>query len=148
MKFTTPDNTRDPDKYRTYTVHAGFGDTYPDDYKDMEFIEYSSTQVNGDSGWVLASANGASMLKERRNQLGLTQQQVANLAGIQIAQYQKFESGERDIHNATMRIGLSILAVLKLFPYEVLVDAIRSNKVTAMSGRKTTAEIPQQPQQE
>ena len=135
MKFTTPDNTRNPSKYQTYTVHTGFGDTHPDDYSDMEFIEYSSTHVDGDPDLLLPSMNGTSMLKERRNQLGLTQQQVADRAGIQIAQYQKFESGERDIHKATLRIGLSILAVLKLFPYEVLIGSIRCNQVTAMSDK-------------
>lgn len=53
----------------------------------------------------------------RRNEFGLTQQQVADAAGITLLQYQKLESGERNMFSTTMRIGLSICRVLKLDPY-------------------------------
>ncbi len=56
-------------------------------------------------------------LKYRREQLGLSQQQVANLAGIDLRQYQRFESGERNMSSSSMRIGLSICRVLQLDPY-------------------------------
>lgn len=57
------------------------------------------------------------ILQERRKELGFTQQQVADMAKIQLRQYQRFEKGEREMHSASMRIGLSICAVLKLDPY-------------------------------
>ena len=57
------------------------------------------------------------ILQLRRKELGLTQQQVADKAKIQLRQYQRFENGEREMSAASMRIGLSICAVLELDPY-------------------------------
>ena len=57
------------------------------------------------------------ILKNRRKNLGLTQQQVADAAEIKLRQYQRFESGERDIASSSMRIGLSVCSVLQLDPY-------------------------------
>lgn len=57
------------------------------------------------------------ILRNRRDEFGMTQQQVADAAGIQLRQYQRLESGERMMAGASMRIGLSICAVLKLDPY-------------------------------
>ena len=56
-------------------------------------------------------------LRLRREAFGLSQQQVATAAGITLRQYQRFESGERSLSSATMRIGLSICRVLQLDPY-------------------------------
>lgn len=58
----------------------------------------------------------AGVLKDRRAELGLTQQQVADLAGIKLSQYQRLESGERSIFGASMRIGTSVCKVLYLDP--------------------------------
>lgn len=60
------------------------------------------------------------ILRNRREELGMTQQQVAEAAHIQIRQYQRLESGERNISGASMRIGLSVCAVLRLDPYRFL----------------------------
>lgn len=60
------------------------------------------------------------MIKTQRKKLGLSQQQVANRAGIDIRLYQRFESGERDISRATFRIGLAIADVLELDAHELL----------------------------
>lgn len=57
------------------------------------------------------------ILKIRRKELGLSQQGVADAAGIQLRQYQRFELGERYLCNASMKIGLAICSVLKLDPY-------------------------------
>lgn len=56
-------------------------------------------------------------LRYRREDMGLSQQQVADLSGITLRQYQRFESGERSMASASMRIGLSICNTLKLDPY-------------------------------
>ena len=56
-------------------------------------------------------------LKYRREELGLSQQQVATAAGINLRQYQRLESGERKMSSSSMRIGLSICRVLMLDPY-------------------------------
>lgn len=65
-------------------------------------------------------------LQKQREALGMTQQQVADKAGINIRQYQRFESGERSFYSTTLRIGLNICYVLKIDPFYYC--TIRSNK--------------------
>lgn len=60
------------------------------------------------------------IIHERRIQLGLTQQQVADMSGIKLAQYQRFETNKSNISGTSMRIGLAVCAVLMLDPYELL----------------------------
>lgn len=60
-------------------------------------------------------------LKLRREEMHLSQQQVADAANITLRQYQRFESGERSMSSASMRIGLSICHVLQLDPYRFIV---------------------------
>ena len=57
------------------------------------------------------------ILLQRRKELQMTQKQVAERAGIQLRQYQRFEMGERNILSSSARIMLSICGVLKLDPY-------------------------------
>ena len=59
----------------------------------------------------------AGVLRSRREQLGLTQQEVADRAGIKLQQYQRLETGTRHLEGCSMRIGLAICAVLLLDPY-------------------------------
>lgn len=56
-------------------------------------------------------------LQKQREALHMTQQQVADKAGINIRQYQRFESGERSFYSTTLRIGLNICHVLKIDPF-------------------------------
>jgi transcriptional regulator with XRE-family HTH domain len=56
----------------------------------------------------------ASMLRNARNKLGMTQQQIADKAGIQLRQYQRFESGERNLTSSSFNIGCSVLEALQL----------------------------------
>lgn len=56
------------------------------------------------------------ILKNRRLELELTQQQVADIAKIQLRQYQKLESGERSIYGASFRIAISVCKALQLDP--------------------------------
>lgn len=66
----------------------------------------------------------AGILRSRREQLGFTQQEVADRAGIKLPQYQRLEAGTRTLDGCSMRIGLSICAVLLLDPYIMVhVDA-------------------------
>ena len=58
----------------------------------------------------------AEMLRTARMKLGYSQQQVATLIGVHIRQYQRIECGERDIRYASMKLGLSICAVLGIDP--------------------------------
>ena len=60
------------------------------------------------------------LLRERRKELGLTQEETALLLGMSIHQYQRYEYGEHKLANCPLRIGLRICAVLELDPYEVV----------------------------
>jgi transcriptional regulator with XRE-family HTH domain len=52
------------------------------------------------------------MLKTVRISKGMTQQNVADEAGIGLRQYQKFESGERKLINASFWTGAAVLQAL------------------------------------
>lgn len=84
----------------------------------MEFkpLELPKIMLNGEEWDVLV--HDYVLLKNRRLELGLTQQQVADRAKIQLRQYQRVESGERHITGASARIMLAICSVLKIDPYE------------------------------
>lgn len=56
------------------------------------------------------SMNG--VLREKRIMAGLTQKQVADRAGIALQQYQKFESGERNIMNSSFQIACRVIEAL------------------------------------
>ena len=56
-------------------------------------------------------------LRTARLKKGLSQQGVALRVGIHVKAYQRFEYGERDIGNASMRLGLTVCLVLDLDPF-------------------------------
>lgn len=56
----------------------------------------------------------ATILKNAREKLGMTQQQVADKAQIQLRQYQRFESGERKLTSSSFSIGCSVLEALSI----------------------------------
>ena len=60
------------------------------------------------------------VLRERRQELGMTQLDVALELGMSIHQYQRYEYGEHKLSNCPMKIALRICAVLELNPYEVV----------------------------
>lgn len=63
------------------------------------------------------------VLKMQRQKLGITQQTVADGCNIYYSQYQKFESGDRDIMNASFGIAFRILTFL-----QINIDAFIDNK--------------------
>ena len=87
---------------------------YNDDY------HAKTVDVFGDGQTWECLEPDSSILSTRRKQLHMTQQQVADSAHIQLRQYQRFEDGSRSMSSASMRIGLSICAVLKLDPYRIV----------------------------
>ncbi len=62
----------------------------------------------------------ARIIRERRQELDMTQEEVALELGMSIHQYQRYEYGDHRIANCPMRIGLRICSVLELDPYEVV----------------------------
>lgn len=60
------------------------------------------------------------MLRDRRLELGMTQEEVALELGMSIHQYQRYEYGETKLSNSRMKIGLRICAILEHDPYEAI----------------------------
>ena len=59
-------------------------------------------------------------LREARLKKGLSQQQVAAIAGVHIRQYQQLEYGERSMKNINMRLGLAVCAILEINAFEIV----------------------------
>jgi len=58
----------------------------------------------------------ARFIREARERLGLTQQEVANRAGISLDYYRSFENGNRQLANTKIAIALPICMTLQLDP--------------------------------
>ncbi len=92
--------------------------------RDYIPFEYPATE-DGESTAVL---NEGEVLMIRRMQLGLTQHQVAEMAGIYFSQYQRLEGGERFFSGCSMRIGLAVCTVLRLDPNDFIRTDVRPAK--------------------
>jgi Uncharacterized protein conserved in bacteria len=72
------------------------------------------------------------ILKIRRNELGLSQQQLSDIIGINIRFYQRLEAGERTLNNSAARIVVAIADILELDVHELVntpsVDEYLKNK--------------------
>ncbi len=60
------------------------------------------------------------MLRNARLKKGLSQQQVAVLAGVHIRQYQRLEYGERSMGSINMRFGLAVCSILQINPFDLV----------------------------
>ncbi len=63
---------------------------------------------------MIAHVHDGAILREKRVILGLTQQAVADCAGIPLQSYQKFESGKRQIRRASYEIACRVLDALEI----------------------------------
>ena len=61
----------------------------------------------------------AEIIRARRIELGISQQDLATAVGLQIRQYQRFEYGERLVSKASLKQGLRICAALELDPFKL-----------------------------
>lgn len=78
-------------------------------------FEQDYSHFPGITGMIEVLSPGQELAKQREA-LGLTQQEVADRAKINIRQYQRLENGERSIYSSSFRIGLSVCHVLKIDP--------------------------------
>ena len=62
------------------------------------------------------------IMKKRRKEMGFTQGDIAEEAGITLQQYQNFEYGRRKISNCSTILALLICAALELDPYELVFE--------------------------
>ena len=88
----------------------------------LKFVPFAFPQ--SDDGKYTALVTEDSILKIRRDQLGLSQKNVADLAKIPLTQYQRLESGDNILAGASMRIGLAVCAALLLDPYDFIDVAV------------------------
>ena len=65
-------------------------------------------------------SNCGGILKDRREQLGVTQEQAAKLAEIPLRRYQRYESNETKLSSASFSVGCRVCKALSLDPLEVL----------------------------
>ena len=85
-------------------------------YPEYGFLfEEDSEFVPGIGDMVTILGPGEELAKQREA-LGLTQQQVADRARINIRQYQRLESGERSLDSTSFRIGLNVCHALQIDP--------------------------------
>lgn len=57
------------------------------------------------------------ILRKAREMQGMSQMEVATLAGINLGQYQRLEYGIRDFELCSMKVGIAICYVLNLDPF-------------------------------
>lgn len=62
------------------------------------------------------------IMKKRRKEMGFTQGDIAEEAGITLQQYQNFEYGRRKIANCSTILALRICAALEPDPYELVFE--------------------------
>ncbi|NOW92349.1 transcriptional regulator with XRE-family HTH domain [Clostridium beijerinckii] len=74
-------------------------------------------------------------IKEKRESLGLTQQEVAEMCGISLSSYQKYESGVNKIENAKYSVVLALARTLQVYSQELL-----SEQYTYGDSKKRTLE--------
>jgi len=60
------------------------------------------------------------LLKERRVSKEMTQQQVADRAGLNMRHYQMFENGKREITNASFRLVMAVCDAMDIEPKKLL----------------------------
>lgn len=65
----------------------------------------------------MSKKNVGAILRKAREMQGMSQMQVATLAGINLGQYQRLEYGIRHFELCSMKVGLSICFVLNLDPF-------------------------------
>ena len=65
-------------------------------------------------GFQLMRIEEKQILRDYREKLGLTQQQVADKAKIQLRQYQRFEAGERNLSSSSFNIACWVIEALGL----------------------------------
>ena len=72
-----------------------------------------------DNEFVEAMSQSAKLLYDRRKSKNMTQQEVADIADINIRQYQMFECGTRELKNAPFRLAMNVCNTLDIKPNEL-----------------------------
>lgn len=98
-------------------------------YYDLSMVHYSSNAIrllNTKKNIILSPApieyeiTGAQIIHDRRIEIGLSQQQLANASNLNVRQIQKIEKGEIDIANISLINAIAIADALGLPPRDLL----------------------------
>ncbi len=100
--------------YMTVWSYIIKGDMVMFDKKYNDNYKTSTAEIMGTT-WEFAEFEHH-IIKNQRKNLGLTQQEVADRAHIQLRQYQRLESGERSIYSASFRVAIAVCKALNLDP--------------------------------
>lgn len=106
----------------------------------MKFVPFkeATKTVNGKPHFLMQQTHH--ILRQRRLELGLTQAQVAEKAGILLRQYARIEGQEGTFHSSGARIFLSVCAVLMLDPYMFFPEIKDNEKEETVAVVKSPAE--------
>ena len=85
-------------------------------YRYGFIFKEETVTLNGFKGDFTVLTPDTELLRKQREAMGLTQQQVATESQINLRQYQRYESGERSLRTASLRIGANICHTLKIDP--------------------------------
>ena len=87
---------------------------------DLEFalmaMHESECKTGFHCGVHMMPMHGFNVLKNARTKKGLTQQDVADIASINVRQYRRYENGERSIRNAALGVRAAIYDTLDIGP--------------------------------
>ena len=103
--------------------------------KPYTFIPYEFPRST--DGQFIIGQKDNDVLRSRRKQLGLTQKEVAQRAGITPMQYNRLEQGDRSLSSSSLRIGLAVCAVLLLDPYDFLGYTVQQPDPSTMKPQET-----------
>lgn len=112
--------------------------------RDYQFVPYKFPTSS--DGQYMCLLDDGQILRSRREQLGLSIRQVAEMAGLQFSQYQRLEAGDRFLSGCSMRVGLSICAVLLLNPFDFFcIDVKQADPATMKPHQPFDVNIPDLP---
>ena len=86
--------------------------------KDYNFVHFEFPRSSDGNYIALLSDDG--IIRNRRENLGLTQEEVAKMAGVNLRQYQRLEAGDTELAKSNMSFGLAVCSVLLRDPYEMV----------------------------
>lgn len=69
----------------------------------------------------------ANIIREQREFLQLTQQEVADELELSIQCYQRYEYGDRSIKKMQFELGLKLCRMLEINPYELVLNEDKSS---------------------
>lgn len=72
---------------------------------------------------VVTPASPDDIIKKARLSLKLTQTEVAEILGLSVRQYQKYENGEKALAEAPFQVGVALCELLHMNPYD-FVDSL------------------------